>query len=74
MTSDNKRRRIVAPPFVEPQLAKLADEVPQGTDWLHELKYDGYRILARKVGDVVKIIIEDQKFTIEELEHYIHTA
>ena len=55
MTSDNKRRRIVAPPFVEPQLAKLADEVPQGTDWLHELKYDGYRILARKVGDVVTL-------------------
>ena len=43
------------PHFVEPQLAKLADEVPQGTDWLHELKYDGYRILARKAGDVVTL-------------------
>lgn len=55
MTSDKKRGRIIAPPFVEPQLAKLADEVPQGTDWLHELKYDGYRILARKAGDAVTL-------------------
>src|SRR6185295_11143928 len=30
-----------------PQLATLADEIPQGDDWVHELKYDGYRILCR---------------------------
>ena len=28
------------------QLAKLVKTVPQGEDWLYELKYDGYRILA----------------------------
>lgn len=35
------------PPFIEPQLATLVDQAPEGDDWLHELKFDGYRILAR---------------------------
>ena len=30
----------------KPQLATLASRVPDGDDWLHELKFDGYRILA----------------------------
>ena len=40
-------RRAAAPdgPF-EPQLAKLGDAAPQGEAWLHELKWDGYRLLA----------------------------
>lgn len=29
--------------FVDPMLATLADEPPAGDDWLHEIKYDGYR-------------------------------
>jgi bifunctional non-homologous end joining protein LigD len=33
------------PPFREPQLATLADSVPSGSDWIHEYKYDGYRLL-----------------------------
>ncbi len=33
------------PPFAEPQLATLVDEVPTGNDWIHEYKYDGYRLL-----------------------------
>jgi bifunctional non-homologous end joining protein LigD len=28
------------------QLAQLVDEPPEGPDWLHEMKFDGYRILA----------------------------
>ena len=27
--------------------------VPVGTDWLHEIKHDGYRLLVRKDGDAV---------------------
>ncbi|HEU5285484.1 MAG TPA: DNA ligase D [Sphingomicrobium sp.] len=33
------------PPFREPQLATLVDSVPAGSDWIHEYKYDGYRLL-----------------------------
>ncbi len=35
------------PPFVDPQLATLVSEAPAGDDWLHEMKFDGFRILAR---------------------------
>lgn len=34
-----------APPFRPVQLATLVDSVPAGNRWLHELKYDGYRVL-----------------------------
>jgi len=34
-----------APPFQQPQLATLVDAVPTGNQWLHEIKYDGYRSL-----------------------------
>jgi bifunctional non-homologous end joining protein LigD len=34
-------------PDYVPQLATLVDKPPSGDDWLHEIKYDGYRIGAR---------------------------
>jgi bifunctional non-homologous end joining protein LigD len=40
-------RRAPLPAQVEPQLATLVKEPPRGDDWLHEIKLDGYRILAR---------------------------
>ena len=46
-----KRKASAAPPaFEEPQLATLVDEVPAGNSWIHEIKYDGYRLLL-SVGD-----------------------
>lgn len=38
--------RRAAPRFVAPQLAKLADAPPDGEGWIHEIKFDGYRIIA----------------------------
>jgi DNA ligase D-like protein (predicted ligase) len=35
------------PTWIKPQLTRLADEAPAGSDWLHEIKYDGYRMHAR---------------------------
>ncbi|CAG1066555.1 Multifunctional non-homologous end joining protein LigD [uncultured bacterium] len=35
------------PERLSPQLASLVDNPPEGEGWLHELKYDGYRLLAR---------------------------
>ena len=46
-------RRAIEPEFIAPELATLDDEVPEGPRWLHEVKYDGYRIVARKSGDDV---------------------
>jgi bifunctional non-homologous end joining protein LigD len=35
------------PKWVKPQLCKLVDKALQGPEWLHEIKYDGYRMRAR---------------------------
>ena len=40
-----KKGAAPAGPF-EPQLAKLGNSPPEGEQWIHELKWDGYRILA----------------------------
>jgi bifunctional non-homologous end joining protein LigD len=50
-----RSRKAVSAHFVEPQLATLESHVPAGREWLHELKYDGYRIEARKAGDDITL-------------------
>ncbi|WP_245316717.1 hypothetical protein [Bradyrhizobium manausense] len=32
------------PGFIKPQLATLKSKAPSGDQWLHEIKYDGYRV------------------------------
>lgn len=32
------------PGFIKPQLANLKSKAPKGDQWLHEIKYDGYRV------------------------------
>lgn len=44
------------PSWVKPQVARLVDEAPDGKDWLHEVKYDGYRIHARIDSGRVKLL------------------
>ena len=44
------------PPFIEPCLAKLADKPPRGGRWVHEIKFDGYRLQARKSGEHVELL------------------
>ena len=34
------------PKWIKPQLTRLVDEAPAGDGWLHEIKYDGYRMLC----------------------------
>lgn len=48
--------RLRPPPAqIELQLARLASEAPRGREWLHEVKYDGYRLLIWRSGNVVRI-------------------
>jgi ATP-dependent DNA ligase len=35
------------PQWIRPQLTQLVDEAPEGPEWLHEIKFDGYRMHAR---------------------------
>ena len=37
-------KRIEMPGFIKPQLATLKSKAPKGDQWLHEIKYDGYRV------------------------------
>ena len=39
-------RKAAMPEFIAPQLATLVKEPPAGDEWLHELKFDGYRMLC----------------------------
>jgi ATP-dependent DNA ligase len=38
------------PKWIKPQLTRLVEEAPAGPGWLHEIKYDGYRMHARIDG------------------------
>src|SRR5215469_12461679 len=53
------RRRVepTAPPtWIKPQLAKLVENAPDGPDWLHEIKFDGYRMHVRLDAGRVQIL------------------
>jgi bifunctional non-homologous end joining protein LigD len=39
--------------FIEPCLPSPADRPPSGSNWIHEIKHDGYRLMARR--DPVRI-------------------
>jgi bifunctional non-homologous end joining protein LigD len=41
--------------FFAPELARLRERVPQGDDWLHEVKWDGYRLLTTVVDGKVTL-------------------
>ncbi|QAT42219.1 DNA ligase D [Aminipila luticellarii] len=43
------------------QLAKLVQKVPGGEEWLYELKYDGYRILAFVEGNSARLLTRNGK-------------
>jgi bifunctional non-homologous end joining protein LigD len=44
------------PDFVPPCLAKLETAAPEGAGWVHEIKFDGYRIQARLDGGEVALL------------------
>lgn len=52
----SQARRKSFPKTFSPQLATLSSQVPEGEDWLHEVKYDGYRLIAMIDGGQVKLI------------------
>ena len=57
------KRRIAVRPraltlqagFIPPCLPMTAPELPSGPLWLHEIKHDGFRIIARKDGRQVRL-------------------
>jgi bifunctional non-homologous end joining protein LigD len=43
------------PGFIEPELATSVDKVPSGARWLHEIKFDGYRVQLHGINEDVKV-------------------
>jgi bifunctional non-homologous end joining protein LigD len=54
-TSPARSRRSQPAGFILPAQPLLVDRPPAGSGWLHEIKHDGYRILARKEGSRVTL-------------------
>ncbi|GEP59878.1 non-homologous end-joining DNA ligase [Reyranella soli] len=44
------------PKWIKPQLTRLVQEAPSGDAWMHEVKYDGYRMHARVDGKDIKLL------------------
>ncbi|HEY2962827.1 MAG TPA: non-homologous end-joining DNA ligase [Pyrinomonadaceae bacterium] len=54
-------RKLAMPEFVSPQLATLVKEAPKGDEWLHELKFDGYRLVCHLNRGHVRLWTRNQK-------------
>jgi bifunctional non-homologous end joining protein LigD len=49
-------RRAPMPETIAPELTTLVAEAPEGDEWLHEIKFDGYRVLACRDGREVRLL------------------
>ena len=49
-------RKATLPSFVEPALATLVSKPPSGSRWLHEIKFDGYRLEVRIEAGRIKLL------------------
>src|SRR5258705_9206448 len=48
-------QRILPAGFIAPCLPTKTDKLPSSGEWLHEIKHDGFRVIARKKGAQVKL-------------------
>jgi bifunctional non-homologous end joining protein LigD len=48
-------QRTLPAGFIAPCLPTKTDKLPSGDLWLHEIKHDGFRVIARKDGDRVRL-------------------
>src|ERR1700731_3194857 len=42
--------------FIEPCLPRPAKQPPAGRGWIHEIKHDGFRIMARRADGGVRLL------------------
>jgi bifunctional non-homologous end joining protein LigD len=56
-SNEQKASAVVpAPEFVAPMKATLVDTLPEGPEWIYEVKWDGYRALALKHNATVRLL------------------
>ncbi len=51
-----KREMAAKLAFIEPALATLERDAPPGKEWLHEVKFDGYRMQAQIAGTEIRLL------------------
>src|SRR5262244_1007641 len=44
--------------FIEPCLPSSAERPPAGPDWVHEIKHDGYRLMARRDSVGIRLLMQ----------------
>jgi bifunctional non-homologous end joining protein LigD len=64
-------KKSALPLTLAPQLATLVDAVPTGAGWIYEVKFDGYRILARIDGDDVRFFTRNGNDWTSKLPHLV---
>lgn len=57
----SKKKRHAAPTFVTPMAAVAVKQLPEGEEWLYEVKLDGYRVLIIKDGSHVELQSRNHK-------------
>jgi bifunctional non-homologous end joining protein LigD len=49
--------------FIEPMYAQIVQQLPDGNDWIFEVKFDGYRCLAGRAA--ARVTLWSRRGTIE---------
>ncbi len=63
-----------APTFVEPMAALNTAKLPEGEQWLYEVKWDGYRALGLKDGDSVRLLSRKNKDLTRDYPEVVETV
>src|SRR5271166_1450491 len=56
LAGSRRAEATALPGWIKPQLTELVDAAPEGDTWLHELKFDGYRMHARLDRGAVRLL------------------
>jgi ATP-dependent DNA ligase len=56
LAGSRRAEPMALPSWIKPQLTKLVDRPPDGPEWLHEIKFDGYRMHARLDRGAVRLL------------------
>lgn len=63
--------RVALPALIKPPLATLVEQAPAGDDWVYEIKYDGYRVLARIADREVRLFTRNSEDWTRRLPHLV---
>jgi ATP-dependent DNA ligase len=56
LAGSRRAEATALPSWIKPQLTKLVDRPPDGPEWLHEIKFDGYQMHARLDRGTVRFL------------------